>query len=103
MPEQRYGWQDVSPEDQYEWEHEAMDSATVILFWIPRTMDTMPGLTTNVECGRYAASGRVVAGWPKNAERNRYLAHDAERLDLKVHHDLSSLVRSALEFVSKNS
>lgn len=101
MPEQRYGWNNVIPEDQYDWEHAAMESATVLLFWIPRVMETMPGLTTNIEWGRYIESGRVVVGWPNDAERNRYLEHDAARLGLTVHHDLPALVTAAFKMMNE--
>src|ERR1041385_2115205 len=37
--------------DQVEWEERCLNLADVILAYVPRNMDTMPGLTTNVEWG----------------------------------------------------
>lgn len=97
VPEPRYGWQGIRLDQQYGWEFDAMSDADVIAFWIPRTMRYMPALTTNVEWGRFASSGRTVVGWPVDAERNRYLAHDAQRLGLRVHDNLTSLMQEAID------
>ncbi|HVI00101.1 MAG TPA: nucleoside 2-deoxyribosyltransferase domain-containing protein, partial [Enhygromyxa sp.] len=35
--------------DQIDWESEGLALADVIVFWIPRDLDTLPGFTTNVE------------------------------------------------------
>ena len=56
------------------WEREAMERASVILFWIPRTPDLV-GLTTNVEFGYWAAHHRakLVYGRPEDAYACLYL------------------------------
>lgn len=59
--------------DQALWEHEALMSATVIAFWIPRCIPSMMGLTTNVEFGYYLHTGKVLYGRPDNAEKIKYL------------------------------
>ena len=59
--------------DQVEWEFTCLEAATVIAFWIPRDLHTLPGFTTNVEFGRYIGSGRCVYGRPEDAPKNRYL------------------------------
>lgn len=59
--------------DQVDWERAGLDMCDVILFWIPRAMDTMPGLTTNVEFGLYVSSGKIVLGAPEWAKSIRYL------------------------------
>jgi hypothetical protein len=81
-PESRGGVRARRYEDQVDWEIKARHHATVILFWIPRDMASMPGMTTNVEYGYDVACGRnVVLGVPAdcpNPERNRYLRRLAE-------------------------
>ncbi len=72
-----------NPEDRHEfkgggaysadWEDRAFEVSTVILFWVPRHMATLPGMTTNVEFGRFAADPRSVYGRPDDAEHNGYL------------------------------
>lgn len=61
--------------EQFEWDRQGLDNAARIVFWVPREMKTLPGLTTNVEFGRYIsiASDRVFYGRPDAAESIQYL------------------------------
>jgi hypothetical protein len=59
--------------DQVEWEFAALEACSVIVFWVPRDLATLPGFTTNVEFGRYVGSGRAVYGRPEAAPQTRYL------------------------------
>lgn len=59
--------------DQANWEREAMTEATVILFWIPRVIDSAPGFTTNVEFGYWLHSHKVTYGRPDNTKKTKYL------------------------------
>ncbi len=59
--------------DQTEWEFAGLENAGCIVFWIPRKMETMPALTTNVEFGRYCHRKNVVYGRPEEADNIRYL------------------------------
>jgi hypothetical protein len=72
-PEERNGTFQGDYDDQIKWETEALNRADVIVFWVPRNMKTLPGLTTNVEFGAWANSGKVILGFPENAENIRYL------------------------------
>ena len=54
-------------------EERCLHLSDVILFWIPRDLDTLPGFTTNIEWGVWHASGRCVLGAPPNAPKLRYL------------------------------
>lgn len=74
---------------QVEWEYEGLNRASVIAFWIPRNLATMPALTTNVEFGYYLALAstwtynedaeiqdhvyRIIYGRPSDSPKNRYL------------------------------
>lgn len=58
---------------QVEWERRGLDLADVILFWIPRELPHMMGLTTNVEFGLYLKSDKVVLGAPPEAVSIKYL------------------------------
>ncbi len=59
--------------DQAMWEREALNEATVIMFWVPRDLPKNVGLTTNVEFGYWIKSGKVIYGRPGNAEKIKYL------------------------------
>ncbi len=82
---------------QVSWEARAMESSDVLLFWVPRDLETLPGFTTNIEWGRWESSGRVVLGYPKGAPKMRYLHHWAERWAAPVRHTLPDTVASALK------
>jgi len=102
-PESRGGKRADCYEDQVDWETAARATAAAILFWIPRDMRTLPGMTTNVEFGLDVASGRAVLGCPPdcpNPERNRYLIYVARRHDVPVRETLHDAVAAVLTLVS---
>lgn len=61
--------------DQVEWEWRNLHGSTVVMFWVPRNMATMPAMTTNVEFGLYLGHRPTVCvyGRPEWGEKNRYL------------------------------
>lgn len=59
--------------DQAMWEREGLTKATVIVFWIPRSLPDMPAFTTNVEFGYWLSSNKVVYGRPDDAVKIKYL------------------------------
>lgn len=102
-PESRGGIRAAHYDDQVDWETDARAGASVILFWIPRDMESMPGMTTNVEFGLDVGTGRVVLGCPPgcaNPERNRYLIYVARRHSAPVCETLDDTVRTALARLS---
>ncbi|WP_127469596.1 nucleoside 2-deoxyribosyltransferase domain-containing protein [Streptomyces sp. B27] len=102
-PESRDGVRAERYEHQVDWETDARAAADAILFWIPRDMRALPGMTTNVEFGLDVASGRAVLGCPPdcpNPERNRYLIHVARRHGVPVCQTLTDTVTAALALVA---
>jgi hypothetical protein len=73
VPEREEWTAQFSYLDQVEWEHAGLEVCTVVAFWVPREVQTLPGFTTNVEFGRYVGSGRCVYGRPDGAPHTRYL------------------------------
>lgn len=59
--------------DQAMWERVALTNATIIIFWIPRSLPDMPAFTTNVEFGYWLHSGKVLYGRPNDAVKIKYL------------------------------
>lgn len=103
-PESRGGVRAKCYDDQFEWETAARAAASVVLFWIPRDLATLPGFTTNVEFGHDVAAHRqVVLGCPPdcpNPERNRYLIALAHRYCRPVCETLDETVHAALARIS---
>jgi len=60
-------------DDQALWERKALTVATVILFWVPRSLSDMPGFTTNVEFGYWLHTKKVLYGRPDNAAKIKYI------------------------------
>jgi 8-oxo-dGTP pyrophosphatase MutT (NUDIX family) len=81
---------------QIDWEHRHLHWSDVIMFWVPRDLDTMPALTTNIEWGTWAGSGKVVFGAPPTAPKNEYLRHLAETASAPVADTLEDTVAAAL-------
>ncbi|MCZ1012548.1 nucleoside 2-deoxyribosyltransferase domain-containing protein [Streptomyces lydicus] len=105
-PESRNATRADRYETQVDWETAARAAADAILFWIPRDLKTMPGMTTNVEFGLDVASGRAVLGCPPgcpNPERNRYLIYVARRHGVPVCTALTDTVAAALALVAAKS
>jgi nucleoside 2-deoxyribosyltransferase len=98
VPEPRNGNFKHQYDDQVNWELEGLKRADCILFWVPRSLDQLPGFTTNVEFGYWIHSKKVVYGHPPDAEKMRYLDHLAKFHHVPIHFDLKSTIQSALGF-----
>lgn len=103
-PESFGGVRADSYEQQFTWECAAREITTVILYWIPRDLVTLPGFTTNVEFGYDVASGKrkVVLGVPPNCpnpERNRYLIALARAHSVPVCTTLTEAVSTAAHWM----
>lgn len=66
-----------------QWEWNRLETCDVILFWVPRNLETLPGFTTNVEFGRYITlcPEKVVLGYPVDAPKCTYLGTLYERFN----------------------
>ncbi|GAA0481264.1 hypothetical protein Aca07nite_88530 [Actinoplanes capillaceus] len=89
--------------DHHTWEDRWLTIVDVILFWVPRDMTNMPGLTTNVEFGRWESSGRVVLGAPPNAAHVGYLRECATRNGAPVTATLDEAAAAAMEMIGNGS
>ena len=95
-PEPRDGVFHPEYEAQVEWETQALEVATVILFWIPRDLVTMPGFTTNDEFGYWKSSGKCVLGTPPGAAKVSYQRWWAKRLGIPQFESLEDTVCGAI-------
>lgn len=88
---------------QIKWETKCLGIADVILFWVPRDMETLPGLTTNVEFGNWFDSGKCVLGAPSSAVKMRYLYHQANSEHVPQSHTLRSTVKNAMDKIGEGA
>lgn len=95
-------------EKQVAWELQALSLATVVLFWVPRDMKYLPGMTTNVEFGwmlgqsdPYRAAP-IVLGFPEGAPHMRYMSELARRFDIGVFHTLEETVNAAVNLAKED-
>ncbi len=96
----RWAW-DYLP--QVQWEEDMLNMADRIVFWIPRAMDGMPGLTTNDEWGFWKDSGKCIFGAPDTAEHVRYQGYYAQKLLIPTHMTLEDTLRAAVESLGDGS
>lgn len=75
VPEREFDDRTFNYDNQVWWEREALHNANTIVFWIPRTIPSMPAFTTNVEFGYWISknSEKVLYGRPDESEKNRYI------------------------------
>lgn len=87
--------------EQVAWEHSAMSRADALLFWIPRVLWTLPGLTTNLEWGIWHDSGKAILGAPPGAPRMRYLRFYADRAGAPQTESLHDAARIAADIATR--
>lgn len=90
--------------NQIDWERKGLDLADIIVFWVPRVMENMPALTTNVEFGRYVTSDKIVFGAPEWAKSVRYLETMLKtETGGERHLEMRDTLRTALERIASFS
>lgn len=97
MPEKKNPEDGYDYDTQVEWEEKALSASDLVLFWVPRNLDNMPGFTTNIEFGELMKSGKAVLAHPKNAEKMRYMIHKAEKYNIPYFNKMED----AAEYISK--
>ena len=90
-------------DSQVEWEAMGLRMADVILFWVPRDLETMPAFTTNIEWGMWYDSGKAVWGAPPSAPKNTYLKYYAEKSGVPVCSSLAEAVNITLESIGEGA
>lgn len=105
VPEPRNGdWGSLDPSQknsQIVWEEQALNRSDVIVFWVPRDMKKLPGLTTNDEWGVWKDSGKVVWGSPIEAPHTNYQKFYANKYKVPCTDSLEATLAQALLKVSK--
>lgn len=96
IPLPRNGVYKVEYDEQVKWELNHLNKAKVILFWIPRDLKNLPGFTTNVEFGMFLKSNKIVLGYPKTAEKMKYLDLVARMNNVPVSNDLNESIDIAI-------
>ena len=100
VPERSDGWSgDYEYDEQIEWEENALIKSKVIVFWIPRDLETMPAYTSNIEWGYWTARKpeKLVLGAPENAPKMAYLRYYANKLNIPSFTTLEETLDKAVE------
>ena len=86
-----------------DWEFSAIKKSTVLAFWVPRNMENMPALTTNVEFGYWISKHRfLLYGRPEDACHNKYLDWllKKERPAAPIHKNLKELMEDSIGVIN---
>jgi len=95
VPERKVKQEHIDYITQVEWENYGTENCKILVFWIPRNIETMPAFTTNVEFGRYADSLRTFYGRPDGSPKNRYLDWLYKKFHTnKIHNNLKELLEN---------
>ena len=101
IPEFRHQrlFEDTDWESQVKWEWQLLDAASCILFWVPRSMPDMPGLTTNLEFGTYLQKKpcQVLLAYPEGAEAMQWMTLRYKEMTAKkpIHNMVMAAVEAA--------
>ncbi|PIR93588.1 hypothetical protein COT97_05880 [Candidatus Falkowbacteria bacterium CG10_big_fil_rev_8_21_14_0_10_39_11] len=87
--------------EQVEWEEAAIHRSDCIVFWLPRDMTKLPGITTNDEWGTWKHKVKCVLGYPKDAVKVGYQKKYADDRKIAVTNKLEDTLQSALEFIGR--
>ena len=93
VPEQNKDkWQDEYI-DQVEWEWNHLMAADIVVFWVPRELETMPAFTTNIEFGlMIGLDKKIVVGWPLYTPKMGYYEWHLKRTNRKFHHTIGEMI-----------
>lgn len=93
-------------DEQINWEQKAMLISDIVVFWIPRDLQTLPGFTTNVEFGFLLKDDRAIFyGRPEGAPKTHYLdkMYDKYRAnDFGPYDSMEEMAVDILEYMEKN-
>ena len=101
LPEKRNIEEGYDYVTQVAWESDALDASDLIIFWVRRNLETMPGFTTNIEFGEWMRSGKIVLGFPLDADKMRYMQMKAEKHDIETFEQMKPLAEYVAEILEK--
>lgn len=96
IPEAEGGKWNGDHETQNAWEHEALERADAIVFWVARDLKEMPGFTTNIEFGMWMKSRKIVLGIPEGAPKTAYMEWCAKKYGVLCFLGLEPTLRIAV-------
>ena len=97
VPEKRGDYLSYEYGTHTRWEVEYLNKATLILFWIPRDLESMPAFTSNIDFGEFSHSGKIILGYPEWAKKMRYLKERCIMHDIQYFHTMEELANCAVK------
>jgi calcineurin-like phosphoesterase family protein len=101
-PEHKVFVDNYDYDKQVEWENEGLTKADLIVFWIPRDLDKMPGFTTNIEFGDWMKSGKCVLGYPVGTPKMNYLFYKAQKYNMPVFYTIKDVCKHIVSKFNKD-
>ena len=91
-PENRVLGSPYNFDTQIPWEVKGLNKANLVIFWIPRKLDTMPAFTTNIEFGEFMHSEKLIVGFPPDSVNNRYIGKRCQMHDIPLYNNIQEMV-----------
>jgi len=106
VPEPADGVKFPDYDNQVDWECAGLNNCKVIVAWVPRDMQTMLALTTNVEFGFWMGKepNKVFYGRPTGAPHTRYLDWLYQKMTGRLPiNNLNELLLTALDEINQSN
>ncbi len=90
---------------QTDWEWNLLSRSDCIMFWVPRNMKDMPGLTTNLEFGTYLSSnpGKIILGYPDDAVSMQWMEKRYRMVTNRASYDnMRAAICASIEVANTN-
>ena len=100
-PENRVLGSPYDFETQVDWEVSGLTKANLVIFWIPRNLETMPAFTTNIEFGEFMHSGKIIVGFPPDSVNNRYIGKRCQMHNVPLFDNIKKMVSFICEEENK--
>lgn len=99
IPEKKNREDGYDYDTQVEWEDKALNAVDLIVFWVPKNLDSMPGFTTNIEFGEWMKSGKVILGYPEQAYGMRYMNKKAVKYRIPTFGSMDDVCECVMEWL----
>ena len=88
--------------DEVEWDTKAAEICDLMVFWVPRHIPKLLGLTTNIEFGYYIDKKKIIYGRPNTADDIEYMDWFYEKnIGKKPFDNLENVLKESIKLLEE--